>query len=186
MGALSNPASDTRAVAADVGARLVARDFTGPHSLSRTVEVLARALPATAESAAVDPSADRMIDLLGALITGYTGALRNRILDQQDEVKRVLFRARQDVERDLQASEARFREVFDSFAVGITISGIDQRITRANPSLDEILGYRTGELLGRELSELWRPARGAGALSAPADRPGVAVPGAASAAPQGR
>ena len=42
VGALSGPAVDTRA-AADVGARLVVRDFTGPHSLSRTVEVLARA-----------------------------------------------------------------------------------------------------------------------------------------------
>lgn len=154
VAALSGPAVDARA-ASDVGARLVARDFTGPRSLSRTVEVLARALPATAASAAADPSADRMIDLLGALIAGYTGALRNRILDQQDEVKRALLRARQDVERDLQASEARFREVFDSSAVGIAISGIDQRIVRANPSLDEILGYRSGELLGRELSELF-------------------------------
>ncbi len=119
--------------------------------------MLARALPATAERAAADPSVDRMIDLLGALITGYTGALRDRILDQQDEVKRALLRARRDVERDLQASEGRFREVFDSSAVGIAISGIGQRITRTNPSLDEILGYRSGELLGRELSELFAP-----------------------------
>ena len=156
VGALSGPAVDTRA-ASDVGARLVVRDFTGPHSLSRTVEVLARALPATAGSAAAIPPVDRVIDLLGALIAGYTGALRNRILDQQEEVKRALLQARQDVERDLQTSEARFREVFDSSAVGIAISGIDQRITQTNPSLDEILGYRTGELLGRELSELFSP-----------------------------
>ena len=156
VGALSGPAVDIRA-ASDVGARLVVRDFTGPHSLSRTVEVLARALPATAGSAAAVPPADRVIDLLGALIAGYTGALRNRILDQQEEVKRALLQARQDVERDLRASEARFREVFDSSAVGIAISGIDQRITQTNPSLDEILGYRTGELLGRELSELFAP-----------------------------
>ena len=107
VGALSGPAVDTRA-AADVGARLVVRDFTGPHSLSRTVEVLARALPATAGSAAAVPPVDRVIDLLGALIAGYTGALRNRILDQQEEVKRALLQARQDVERDLRASEARF------------------------------------------------------------------------------
>ena len=84
VGALSGPAVDTRGVASDIGARLVVRDFTGPHSLSRTVEVLARALPATAGSAAAVPPADRVIDLLGALIAGYTGALRNRILDQQE------------------------------------------------------------------------------------------------------
>ncbi|MGH4021802.1 MAG: putative bifunctional diguanylate cyclase/phosphodiesterase [Pseudonocardiaceae bacterium] len=156
VAALSDPALDTRA-ASEVGARLVAGDFTGPHSLSRSVEVLARALPATVEGGATGPPGHRVIELLGALVAGYTQALRNRIFDQQEEVKRALLRARQDIERDLQASESRFREVFNSSAVGIAISYPGGRIMRTNPALDDILGYSEGELPGRELSELFSP-----------------------------
>nr|MDQ3988559.1 GGDEF domain-containing protein [Actinomycetota bacterium] len=156
LAALAGPAVDTRA-ASDVGARLVAVGFTGPQSLSRTVDVLARALLAAAGSAEAGRHAGRVIELLGALFAGYTEGLRNLVFDQQEEVKRALLTARQDVERDLHASEARFREVFHSSAVGIAISEPDGRIVRTNPSLDEILGYHSGELLGHELSELFAP-----------------------------
>jgi hypothetical protein len=50
-------------------------------------------------------------------LPGYTWALRNYVVDQQEEVKRALSQAWQNVERDLRASEARFREVFDSSPV---------------------------------------------------------------------
>ncbi|MDQ3153488.1 MAG: EAL domain-containing protein [Actinomycetota bacterium] len=153
VAALSGPSVDTRA-ASDVGARLVAAQFTGPQSLSRTIELLARRLLTPAESIA---AADRIVDLLGALVAGYTAALRNHIFDQQEDVKRALIKSWQDSERNRRASEARFDEVFNSSAVGIVISEPGGRIVRTNPSLDEILGYATGELFGRELSELFAP-----------------------------
>ncbi len=159
VAALSGPSVDTQA-ASDVGARLATGGFTGPRSLSRTVEILGRALPGTVGSAAATPSCSRVIELLGALAAGYTSALRNRVFDQQEEIKRALLQAWQDVERDLRASEARLREMFDSSLLGIAISEPGGWIVQANPSLGEILGYSPDELLGRQLSELFSPADG--------------------------
>ena len=157
VGALSGPSVDTQA-ASDVGARLATRGFTGPKSLSRTVEFLGRVLPGTAESTAADTSCSRIIELLGALAAGYAWALRNRVFDQQEEIKQALSRAWQDVEQDLRSSEARLREIFGSSPVGIVISESDGRIAQANPSLGEMLGYSPDALLGRQLNELFAPA----------------------------
>ncbi len=156
VAALSGSMVDTRA-ASEVGARLVASGYTGQQSLSRTVEVLARALPAAAEGAAAGPLADRVVDLLGALVAGYTEALRHRIFDQQEEVMQALLTAQRDTQRDLRASEARFREVFTSSAAGIAISDPAARIVQTNPSLEALLGYPSGELSGLKLSELIAP-----------------------------
>ncbi len=155
VAALSGPSVDAQA-ASDVGARLVAAGLTGEQSLSRTIGFLGRALPGVADSsAAADPSCARIIELLGALSAGYTWALRNRVFDQQEEIKRALSQAWQDVERDLRTSEARFREVFDSSPMGIAISAPGGRIVRTNPALEEILGHSPAELPGRQLSELF-------------------------------
>ncbi|MGH3536536.1 MAG: diguanylate cyclase domain-containing protein, partial [Pseudonocardiaceae bacterium] len=150
---LSGASVDTQA-ASDVGARLVAGGFTGAQSLSRTFEVLREALPAAARGAGIQPSCDQIIQLLGALAAGYTWALRNLVCDQQEEVKRALSLAWQDLEGDLRVSEARFLEVFDFSPVGIAITEDDGRIIQANRSLEKILGYSRGELLGRQLSDL--------------------------------
>lgn len=154
VAALSGPAVDA-AAAFNVGAKLVAGDFTGPHSLSRTVEVLARVLPTTAENAAADPPGNRIIELLGALVAGYTSALRDRLFDQQEEIHQALMVAHHGVERELQASEACFREAFDSSPMGVVITEPGGRIEQTNPALDQILGYPRGELLGSELSKLF-------------------------------
>lgn len=148
--ALAGAEVDTDA-ASDAGARLVATGFTGPQSLSRTVELLAARLPGVAGV----PLADRVVELLGALVAGYTAALREHIFEQQENLKRALVTSWQDSQRDLQASEARFGEVFNSSAVGIAISEPGGRIVRANNSLEAILGYASEELPGRELSELF-------------------------------
>jgi diguanylate cyclase (GGDEF)-like protein/PAS domain S-box-containing protein len=158
VAALSGPLVDAQA-ASDVGARLVSGGFTGPQSLSCTVELLGRALPRIADSTA-DMSCSRVIELLGALAAGYSWALRNRVFDQQEEVKQALSQAWHNVERDLRASEARLREMFDSSPVGIAISESDGRILQANPSLGEMLGYSPDGLLGRQLIELFCAADG--------------------------
>jgi diguanylate cyclase (GGDEF)-like protein/PAS domain S-box-containing protein len=153
LAALSGAAVDTQ-TASDVGARLVAGGFTGAQSLARTFDVLGESLPAAARGAGTQPSCDRIIQLLGALAAGYTWALRNLVCDQQEEVKRALSLAWQDLEQDLRVSEARFREMFDFSPVGIAITEDNGRIVQSNRSLEKILGYSRGELLGRQLSEL--------------------------------
>ncbi|MGH3785339.1 MAG: putative bifunctional diguanylate cyclase/phosphodiesterase [Pseudonocardiaceae bacterium] len=133
VAALSAASVDTQA-ASDVGARLVAGGFTGAQSLPRTFDVLGQALPAA--GAAVDRPCGRIIELLGAMAAGYTWALRNR---------------------DLRACEARFRAMFDSSPVGIAISRRSGRIVETNRSLENTLGYSSGDLTGRKLSELLPP-----------------------------
>ncbi len=143
--------------ASEVGVELVTAGFTGPQSLSRTVELLARRLPGAVEDIPADPRHERVVDLLAALAAGYTAALRDHIFAQQEDVKRALVKSWQGSERNREASEARFREVFNSSAVGMVISEPGGRIVRTNPSLDEMLGYVAAELPGHQLSELFTP-----------------------------
>jgi PAS domain S-box-containing protein/diguanylate cyclase (GGDEF)-like protein len=156
VAALSAGCVDTSA-AYDVGTRLAAAGFTGTQSLSRTFDVLGKALPAFTGDATTDPPCGPIIELLGALASGYARTLRSHALDQEKEVTRALSLAWQDVERDLRSSEARFREVFDSSPVGIAISEPEGRIIQTNRALDDILGYSPGELVGQDLTELFSP-----------------------------
>jgi diguanylate cyclase (GGDEF)-like protein len=107
VAALSGASVDTQA-ASQVGARLVAGGFTSPQSLSRTFEVLGRALPAVAGSTAGETPCARTIEVLGALATGYTWALRDRVLDQAAENSADLHllkqRLRHQTLHDLQTS----------------------------------------------------------------------------------
>lgn len=122
--------------AVEVGGRLVAGGFTGAQSLGRTVEILAYALPGLPELRTVEGLAGKVASLLGALASGYTAALRRRVVEQD---------------------EARFREVFDSAPVGMVISRLDGTITQTNGALTEMLRYSPAELAVREVSELFHP-----------------------------
>lgn len=157
VAALAGPSVDTQA-ASHVGARLVAGGFTGAQSLSRTFTVLGRTLPAAVGGTVAGPPCGRIIELLGALAGGYTWALRNHVFDQQEEIKRALSQVWQALERDLRASQTRFREVFDFSPVGIVISDPSGRIIQANRALEATLGYSPGELPRHKLNELFSPA----------------------------
>jgi len=54
----------------------------------------------------------------------------------------------------LHQSEEKFRTLFERAAVGIALVDIEGRLTECNPVLQEMLGYRKEELLGRVFSEL--------------------------------
>ncbi|MGH3932243.1 MAG: putative bifunctional diguanylate cyclase/phosphodiesterase, partial [Pseudonocardiaceae bacterium] len=133
-------------LAVAVGAQLVAYGFIGEHSLGRTMEILGNALPMQPELRTVEGLGPRLMSLLGALATGYTSALRRRIVDQPEEPA-----------RSIAASEARFREVFDSAPLGMAISHLDGPITQTNSALTEILRYLPAELAGRSFRELIHP-----------------------------
>jgi diguanylate cyclase (GGDEF)-like protein/PAS domain S-box-containing protein len=143
--------------AAGIGARLGEQGFAGEHSLGHTVEILGHGLPALAELSNVEGLTGKVISLLGVLASGYTTALRRRILDQQDDVKQALLQARQTAELERWASEARFRAVFDSAPLGMAISGLGGRITQTNGALVNILRYLPAELTGREVRDLFHP-----------------------------
>jgi diguanylate cyclase (GGDEF)-like protein/PAS domain S-box-containing protein len=118
----------------EVGAKLVARGFTGEQCLGRTVDILGNALLAQPELDTVNELPAKVVSLLGALASGYVTALGRRTLAQQ---------------------AAWFREVFDSAPVGMVISRLDGTITETNGALTDILHYPPADLAGRDVVELF-------------------------------
>lgn len=66
--------------------------------------------------------------------------------------------AKQRVEAELRAKEARWRALIDSALVGIALLDRDGRIELANPELCRITGYSAAELTGRSICDLTLPA----------------------------
>ncbi len=144
---------DERAVM-EVAAELVAHDLTGRSSIGLSIEVLGDGLPRLAELRHVDGRAVAVLRMLGALAGGYAEALRQRTLDEQDQVTRALLEAKLDAERELQVSEARFRRIFSEVEVGIAISELDGTVVTANHAFASILGRTPDDLIGAALPDL--------------------------------
>src|SRR5215470_10532061 len=141
-----------------VGECLVELRFTGQLSLSRTFQVLGAELPAQPELSGRPGSPARVLAVLGGISAGYANALRSHTLAQQEDLNRALLLARQRTERHLKVSEARFRGVFTSTAVGIAITDLDGNFIEINDALIEILGYGRDELTRGILYDLVPPA----------------------------
>ncbi|MEU0883209.1 diguanylate cyclase [Lentzea sp. NPDC005914] len=126
-----------------VADQLVSLHATGPDSLRATIEVLS-------------PTFE--LPLLARLSSAYAQAMRMDAFDQQEQIKVAIVRAKQRVERTLKVSQARFREVFDSAALGIVITDLTGRCVEANDTLAEIVGLESGaELNDRDLTEFYHP-----------------------------
>lgn len=70
--------------------------------------------------------------------------------DETDKMSR-----HDEAQEGLQASEIRYRRLFESAPDGILILGlVNQKITDANPFIAEFLGYSRNDLLGKELWEI--------------------------------
>ena len=66
-------------------------------------------------------------------------------------VQDVTERARAD--RELAASEARYRQLLEQTSDGVLRVGVEQRTDYVNPRMAEMLGYTPTEMLGRELAD---------------------------------
>jgi diguanylate cyclase (GGDEF)-like protein len=94
----------------EVGTGLVKADFAAPEALGATIHLIDEHLLAVAGVDAADPRGrTRLARLLGALATGYSGALRDRTLDEQEAIQAAALMAREQAEHALRDSEARFR-----------------------------------------------------------------------------
>ena len=134
-------------LAEEVGALLVHAHYTDPGMLARVVELVQE-----------PPLADgRGPELAGAFAVGWAVTLREQTLHEQESIRLAADTARQDAERALHASEARFRALFESAAIGIGIGDIEGRILEVNPSLVELFGARTEDLEGRRVDDLVHP-----------------------------
>ncbi|WP_188316600.1 putative bifunctional diguanylate cyclase/phosphodiesterase [Solihabitans fulvus] len=153
---LTVPAYSPRA-GGPVGQWLVAARLTGPDGLQRSMDLLGRRLLALPELGQVPDRADRVVLLLGALATGYAQALRHEVFQQQERVKEALLLAKENAERDLHDSQARFQQVFSSSAVGVVISDLAGSFVEANPALVEMLGYEAEDYVRHGPNALFDP-----------------------------
>jgi diguanylate cyclase (GGDEF)-like protein/PAS domain S-box-containing protein len=140
--------------AVEVAAELVAHDFTGSSSVARSIEILANGLPRLVELQHVDQRATAIQRVLGVLAGGYAEALRQRTLNEQEQVTQALLEAKVEAERDLQVSETRFRQIFSEAAVGIALSDPDGTLVAANRGFAELVGRVPEDLIGAALPEL--------------------------------
>lgn len=142
---------------AEIGTRMVEFGFTKPICVGRTVELLGRWLPELPGLDAVSDVETRVVSVLGALAAGFSAGMRGRLFAEQEDIKRALTHAKENVERDLEASEALFREIFTSSSVGMALSDLDGVLVRTNRALAEILEYPTRELGTLNLHDLFHP-----------------------------
>jgi diguanylate cyclase (GGDEF)-like protein len=127
----------------DVGTELVRADFAAPEALGGTVKVLDERF-LTDLGLTDDCARSRLAALLGALATGYSWALRDRTLDEQEAVRHAAMVARDQAEQAVRASETRFRRA----ALHDPLTGLPNR-ARFTERLTEIcttppLGARIG------------------------------------------
>jgi diguanylate cyclase (GGDEF)-like protein/PAS domain S-box-containing protein len=132
-----------------VGAAMIAANLTQPASLDRTLALLG------AQFAGCRPQ--RLGAVQGALAAGYTHALRERVLADQEEIQAAAMAARVEADKARWASEARFQAVFASSAIGIGIADTAGRILDVNQALCDMLGYAPEELRQRRVDEFVQP-----------------------------
>ncbi len=108
----------TPAAAQTIGARMVEAHFTNPVSLSRTLEVLLSAPDRL--SGGGDQLTHRWRQLVVSLAEGYTRALRDGVLRQQQEILEAALTAREHAEQAAWASEQRLEQTREDFIATVS------------------------------------------------------------------
>ncbi|WP_410664977.1 putative bifunctional diguanylate cyclase/phosphodiesterase [Amycolatopsis sp. lyj-84] len=137
--------------AAEVGAELVRLHCVGKTSLQCTVDVLAAALLAPADSGSADRLPERVARLLGALASGYVEAIRSAAVEQRDTSDQALLNAVRESQREWRASEAQLDEIFLGSPSGIAVTGLEGQLIRTNLALHRILDRASSEVDGGTL-----------------------------------
>ncbi|WP_285744723.1 EAL domain-containing protein [Lentzea sp. NBRC 105346] len=136
--------TDELAAARQVGRSMVEHDIISSDTLERSIRFLGEQTP-------LRPA------LLGALAAGFTEALRDRTLDQQEMSRTAAMDAMRRAELALRESEAKFRAIFRSSPVAIVVSGLDGEIVEFNEALLSLLDYSANDLRAMSGRELLHP-----------------------------
>ncbi|MFI0221304.1 putative bifunctional diguanylate cyclase/phosphodiesterase [Streptomyces lydicus] len=134
-------------LAEQAGALLVDAQFTDPVVLARAVALLQQWPPAD----------DRGPALAGAFAAGWSAALRDRTLREQETIRLAVDLARRGAERALYASEARFRAMFERAAVGIGFADLEGNVLTVNSALQEMFGATVEELRHLNIATMVHP-----------------------------
>ncbi|WP_433613837.1 putative bifunctional diguanylate cyclase/phosphodiesterase [Dactylosporangium sp. CA-139114] len=133
----------------EVGSTLVAAHFTEPTTLERTLAVLAEQFG--------NAPVKRVAQIQGALASGYALALRDRVLEEQEEIRTAALWARARAEEGRRVSEARFQAIFAGAAIGMSVSTIDGQVIEVNQALCDMLGYSAEELRSMSFDDFVLP-----------------------------
>ncbi|WP_242613336.1 putative bifunctional diguanylate cyclase/phosphodiesterase [Herbihabitans rhizosphaerae] len=143
--------------AARVGAELVRMRCHGPGALGASINLLGDSLALAAGAPADSECRRRTAALQAAFATGFTEAMTDRILEQQEAIRQAAFDARDGAEAALRASEARFRAMFTESAIGIGLSSIEGTVIDANQAMADMFGYRRAEVRGKSIEDFRYP-----------------------------
>ena len=139
-----------------IGADMVAAHMTAPATLARTLVVLTEAL-AGLYSPAIAPQ--RVSRLVAAVAEGYAAALRDRAIDEQEDIRRAAVEAFELSEQRRLAGETRFQTMFSAAAIGIGIGigDLAGNIQQVNPALIRLFGYPADEFTRRNVADMIHP-----------------------------
>jgi diguanylate cyclase (GGDEF)-like protein/PAS domain S-box-containing protein len=127
--------------AVPVGTSLVAAHCTDPEALPSILGVIdAYLVLYCGPELAAEESRVRCARLQHAVAVGFSQALRERTLAEQESISRAAITAQADAERALAVSEARFRAVFQGAAIGIGIADLDGRVLQINEAMSRMFG----------------------------------------------
>jgi diguanylate cyclase (GGDEF)-like protein/PAS domain S-box-containing protein len=171
LAAVDEPPAVRGAVGEEVGAALVDAHFTNPESLSQTLCVLLEGRPGSGTAAGraelaeqpgvvrdLAPPERRWSTLVAAVAEGFSAALLERALLEQEEILAAAAEAREQAQAALHVSQERFRAVFEGASIGIGIGDLDGRILEVNPALVRLLGHPVEEFRRRHVQEFMHPA----------------------------
>lgn len=142
------------AQASEAGARLVELRCVGPDSLRRTMEVLRKGLLNEPELRFVKRLPERVVQVLGALASGFGEALRESIQTQQEDLARTLVTIERETRRELVLTQAGFEQLFSGSATGVAVTRVDGRVQRVNPAFAKLLCRPVADLIGLNLYDL--------------------------------
>ncbi|MFI9204314.1 putative bifunctional diguanylate cyclase/phosphodiesterase [Streptomyces sp. NPDC053048] len=146
--------------AAGVGEALVRAHCTDPEALPLILGVIDAYLvlycppdrPMPAEE-----SRARCSRLQHAVAAGFARALRERTVTEQEAISTAALAAQAETEQALHHSDARFRAVFETAAVGVGIADVDGRILDVNQAVLRMFGNLSSTPTGRNVGELVHP-----------------------------
>ena len=145
----------------EVGAALVDAHCTSPDALPHLLGVVDSYLVLYGLDPEYGLPADearaRCARLQHAIASGFSRALRDRTLAEQESLSRAALAAQTAVEEALHASETRFRAVFTDATIGISIADMNGRIKDANPALARMFGRTEEEMRRRNVNEWVHP-----------------------------
>nr|WP_246481058.1 EAL domain-containing protein [Amycolatopsis umgeniensis] len=121
------------------------------------MEVLGKGLLHEPELRSVKSLPERVLQVLGALASGYGEALRESIQTQQEDLSRTLVTLERETRRELVLTQARFEQLFTGSATGVAVTRVDGRVQRVNPKFAELLNRPVADLIGLNLYDLVHP-----------------------------